>query len=289
MAAAVFSHPQVPGAVARFASLLFDIYQGNRLLNVLLCDRGRVLIGYILIYLDLIPKSGTGERGATLRGVQVACRTLNVCSPGRAASVLAAMRACGYIVGRTDPSDRRRRILAPAPKLIAAHRQRVDAQFEAMIPVFPTAAHVRGMLDEPDFFAAFVRELGELFLAGFRVIDHVPVLARVVESNAALLLLSRIVIAGRHEAEAVGACVPISISSLSRHFSVSRAHIRNVLAMSEQAGLLERGPGDTVRADPALVQAVVQLYAVMFILFDQCATRALDHAAGQARMADALN
>lgn len=90
--AAVRAHPALEGVVAEHARSLIDIYEGNALLNTLLCDRGRVLVGLFLLYLEVLPLPGTNERGATLSAVQALCRRTQICSPGRTASVLAAMR-----------------------------------------------------------------------------------------------------------------------------------------------------------------------------------------------------
>src|SRR4051794_35455310 len=61
-------------AVATFAAALISAYRGDRLLNAVLGDRGRVLIGLMVLYLEAHPLSGTTARGATLSTVQALCR-----------------------------------------------------------------------------------------------------------------------------------------------------------------------------------------------------------------------
>ena len=84
--AALRAHPALAGAVAEFAASLIDAYEGNTLLNTLLCDRGRVLVGFCVLYLEVLPLPGTHEVGATLSAIQALCRQNQICSPGRAAS-----------------------------------------------------------------------------------------------------------------------------------------------------------------------------------------------------------
>lgn len=278
--AAIRAHPALPGAVVRFAKSLIDIYEGNALLNTLLCDRGRVLVGLFLLYLEVLPLPGTNELGATLSAVQALCRRTQLCSPGRTASVLAAMRYGGYIVPRTDPADHRRRILVPTHKLIAAHQQHWVRQFEAMAPVFPSVTLVPARLEDRAFRTAFLHQLGTYFLGGFRVLNHAPVLAQLAESNAGLLVMSSLVLRQLTNERTPGGAVPISISALSRRFCVSRAHIRNMLAISEAAGLLAHARGsESVAVLPALTEAIIQFYGVLFILFHRCAAGALFAAA----------
>ena len=284
------AHPALPGAVADFTAALIETYAGNALLNALLCDRGRILVGLYVLYLDVLPLPGTRDVGATLGAVQALCRQTGICSPGRAASVLAAMRFGGYVVTRTDPADRRRRILAPSPKLIAAHERNWTRQFEAMAPVFPGAHLVPARLQDQTYRTAFLRQLGIHFLAGFRVLDHVPVLAKLADSNAGLLLMSSLALRQLAGTGTVGQAVPVSISALSRTFGVARAHVRNMLAISAAGGLLEHQPGsDRVFVRPALGEAIVQFFAVLFILFERCAAGALIDAGPHRRNPDPLN
>jgi len=281
------ANPGLPAAVSAFALSLIQLYRGNALLNALLCDRGRILVGFFVLYLELHPLPGANERGATLSAVQALCRRTKLCSAGRAASVLAAMRFGGYFTPKLDPNDHRRRILVPAHKLIAAHHQHWVRQFEAMATIFPEAALVPAQLEIPSFRAAFLRHLGAYFLAGFRVLDHVLVLAGLAESNAGLLLLSSLAVPQLAGAARPGDHLLISISALSRGFCVSRAHVRNLLAAAEREGLLARGPGpDDVLVLPELPEALIQFYGVLFLFFHRCAVSAAGDVHGNA---DPLN
>ena len=277
--AALRNHPAFPNAAAGFAAALIDTYRGNALLNALLCDRGRVMLGLFVLYLEVLPfpgeERGDEALGATLGRVQALCRQTGLCSTGRVPSLLAAMRFGGYITVRSDPHDQRRRILAPTEKLVEVSWQRWAQQFTAMAPIFPDAACIPVRLRGRAFRTAFLRELGVPFLAGFRVLGHVPVLAGLAESNAGLLLLSSLWLRHLAGGQPVQA-VPLSVSALARQFCVSRAHVRNMLAAAASCGLLAREPGsDNVFVLPALTEALLQFYGVAFLLFDRCAVRAL--------------
>ena len=291
ISAAEFVHlradPRLPAAVGAFATSLIELYEGNALMNALFGDRGRVVIGFFVLYLDTHPLPGRNECGATLSAVQTLCRATGLCSAGRAASVLATMRFGRYITQKRDPNDRRRRILVPTQRLIGITLVRWERQFEAMALVHRDAALVPARLAIPAYRAAFLYQLGGYFLAGFRVLDHVPVLAGLAESNAALLLLSSLAIPQLSGTVAPGKGLPISISALSRRFCVSRAHVRNVLRAAVDAEVIAHVPGsEEVVVLPALVDALIQFYGVLFLIFDCCAAAALRHGSASP---DALN
>src|SRR4051812_46531349 len=74
------TRPELRLAVAAFAESLISAYRGNRLLNAVLGDRGRVLIGLMVLYLEAHPVPGASARGATLSAVQALCRKTGMCS-----------------------------------------------------------------------------------------------------------------------------------------------------------------------------------------------------------------
>ena len=269
------SRPGLSDAVATFAASMIENYKGDTLLAKLMCDRGRRLVALFVAYLEVLPPPGTNTTGATLSTVQALCRLTGICSPGRAAALLAAMRFGGYITPRIDVADHRRRLLVPTQKLRAMHQHHWAMQFEAMARVFPEAASVPDQLQKPAYRTAFLHELGSYFLAGFRVLDHAPVLIELAESNAGLLLMSSLALRQLNGEGRPGETLPISISALARRFHVSRAHVRNMLLVSERAGLLARARGsEDVIILPALTEALIQFYGAMFILFNRSAAGA---------------
>ena len=264
--------PGMPSAVASLAGSLIALYEGNTLLNTLLCDRGRVLIGLFVLYLDVLPLEEHGRPGATLSAVQTLCRQSGICSAGRATSVLAAMRFGGYVTIRRDAQDARRRLLTPTHKLLMANQRHRVQMFRALAPLLPGAAAVPDRLDQVDFRTAFLLHLGRRFIMGFRVVNHVPVLAPLVESNAGLMIMSSIALQHLDGRLLPGQPVPVSVSALARRFSVSRAHVRGMLALSERRGLLMRLPStEQALVQRALVEALLQFYGAMFLLFYQSA------------------
>src|SRR5258708_6883032 len=116
--------PGLPEAIRRFASGLIAIYSGNRLLNALINDRGRSVIGYFALYLH---ESGVPDgrgRGFGVGQLKAICAANNMASPGRTGAMLVLMRMFGYIASARAPDDRRRHILVPTERLRESHRAR---------------------------------------------------------------------------------------------------------------------------------------------------------------------
>lgn len=281
--------PRLAEAVSACASSLIEGYDGNVLLNALLGDRGRLLIGLFVLYLDVHPLPGATERGATLTAVQRLCQDAQLCSAGRVASVLCAMRFGGYLASRPDPDDQRRRVLVPTDRLLSVYHTHWTSQFRAMALIFPHAADVPGLLADPAYHRAFLGHLGAAFLGGFRALRHAPALGAVAESTAGILILSDVALHALGGTSPPGEPTVISISCLSRRFCVSRAHIRNVLAVAEAAGLLRYGRVEAVIILPALVQALVSFYGALFLLFERCAADALAELQSRRLGSDAVN
>jgi hypothetical protein len=270
--------PAFPGTVRGLLARLIAMYDANRLLNRLLCDRGRAVVGLFALYLHYLPPPGEAEAGLTLSRLQGLCRLTGVCSSGRAAALMSMMRFGGYLTPGLAGQDRRRRVLVPSDLFLREQQHRWQLQFEAMAPLFASGQAALEALGRVDFTRAFLSRLGDAYFAGFRITAYVPTLADLVESNAALLMLGELVLRSGESAPALqGQPIAISTSALARRFGVARAHVRNLLVEAEKAGLVRRGDEDgCVIVLPALVAAVETFFAAAFLLFSNCARMAIE-------------
>jgi hypothetical protein len=269
--------PAFPGAVRVLLARLIAMYDGNRLLNQVLCDRGRTVVSLFALYLHHLPPPGEHEPGLTVSRLQDLCRLTGLCSSGRAAALASVMRFSGYLVPGIGGQDRRRRILVPSELFLREQRQRWRMQFEAMAPLFASSGEMIEALGRVDFTRAFLGRLGGAYFAGFRVTQCVPVLADLIESNAGLLVLGDLMLrCGGSPLADEGEAVAVATSALARRFGVARAHIRNLLVEAEAAGLLRRGDEDgRVVVLPALVSAIETFFAAAFLLSFTCGRLAL--------------
>ncbi len=272
--AAVRSHPRFPAALRAAADSFTRHFQGNRLLNTVVNDRGRVIIANMGLYMHFFGIPGDPEPGLTSGRMKKMCAELKICSPGRAETMLLIMQLFGYLEAGPRVSDRRRRLLVPTEKLIASHRERWRMLLEATAPMLAEGTIVLDNLSRDDFMRAFVRQLGDHFFAGLRVLDHAPGLGLFAERNAGVMIMFSLLLAGAPDDTMPPAGpVAVSISDLSRRFGVSRAHVRKLLRDAAEEGYLERTGGEEGRflLLPRFKDAAENFLATVFLYLAHCA------------------
>ncbi|MFN4936422.1 hypothetical protein [Bradyrhizobium sp.] len=282
------SQPGFPDAMRASAAAAVNLYRGDRILNALLSDRARALFPHIVLYLHYAgPREG--ERGLTVGAMKDMCVRLDLCSPGRCEAMLALMRAVG-LVAAAPRQDRRRRPLVPTERLMALHRERWGGQFDAMSAVIPAAVAYRAALRDSSFVRTFVRELGQRFIAGLRLLDGAPELEPFAERTAGMVILFSLALAGAADRPFPPVdAVPLAINALAKQFSVSRKHVLTLLREAEANGLLRRGGAamDAITILPRGREALAHMMATMFIYMAECAEIALQAAGREGRGADA--
>jgi biotin operon repressor len=253
--AALIDHPQFAAAVMAAATAMVEQYHGHWILNRLVNDRGRFILGLMILDLHFIDGGGEGFTAGRLREIAGAS---GVCSPGRITAFLAALRLVGFL-RPIAADDRRLRRLAPTERFLDFHRDRLRKLFGALAAIDPAGDAAIAALHRPEFLAIFAHTLSVAFRRGFRVADFVPELRPTVERDAGLTMLFALLVE-----DAAGRAV--SIASLAQRFSVSRAHVLTVMREAEHAGLaMPAGPRGGYRAGPALAATLDRLFAAMFL------------------------
>jgi hypothetical protein len=275
--AALIRHPRFPDAVRAALTENVRLYKGNRILNHVGYDRGRLVTAILAFYLHVAREPGDPTSGLTAQRLKSLCVEQDVCSPGRARAMLSLLRLFGY-VAPAAADDRRFKRLAPTELLSASLRQRWARMFEAVALMLPEGAAARACLDRDDFLAAFVRKLVDHYRGGLRPLQLTPELKPFAERNAGLTILFSLVIAGEAD-DTVPPTRPVrvAISELARRFSVSRAHVLRLLRDAAAEGLIARSGAaqEAVTLLPPLSRALQQPAAIVFLFFAHCAREAL--------------
>jgi AraC-like DNA-binding protein len=274
--AALQAHPRFAAASRTLAAGYVALWKGNRLLNVVVSDRIRLLISMFAVHLHVLGRPNDPHTGLTVSRMAAQCVEQKLCSPDRAKTMLMLMRAFGHLAPALNEADRRLRRLVPTESLMSLHRERIQRQFEAIVMVFPEHAEAFSAQSRQSFAAFYICRFSEKFLAGFRFVDCAPDIRLFVDRNAGIMILCTMLLSGEADDSFPPARpVPISASALSRRFGVSRAHVRRLLQDAESQGLLERLDGDRVRVLPRLAQAMSDFMAANFLLAADCAQGAL--------------
>lgn len=249
---ALMLSPGFPAAIRAAADNAVRLYDGNWLRNRLLNDRGRFLAVLLILDLHFTESEGRGFTGARLRREVV---DLDVCSPGRATAFLAALRFKHLLVAAPHSSAKERRLM-PSPTLLQMHRERWNGMFSAIAHVDAPAAAAANALPDEILFGPCTHVMADCFRQGVRVFEASPELRSIAERDVGLVALVSFVANGGSA----------SISQLARQFSVSRAHVANVLQTAEAQGLVCSEPGRAgYRAGPALMPVLMRFYAVVFL------------------------
>jgi DNA-binding MarR family transcriptional regulator len=276
--AALRSHPRFPDSARQMMSGIIGIYQGNRLLNQVMNDRGRVVFGILALHLHYARRPGDPANGLTTSRMKSLCAETGLCSPGRAAAMLLLMRYAGYLTPAESEADRRTRLLVPTERMINSQRERIRCHFDAMALLMQEGADGLALLPREDFIAAMAHRFGEAFCSGFRILDSSPILYPLAERNAGMMILFSLFLATPPDEASLSAhSVPISISALSRRFGVSRPHVLKLIRDAEALGFVRRrGESEQVVILPPLLNAMQDFVATMFLFLGQCVRKSLE-------------
>jgi hypothetical protein len=279
---ALCAHPNFARAMRAVLTDNVGLYRGNRILNYVGYDRGRLIVAMLAFYLHASRRPGDPTSGLTAQSLKSLCVEQDVCSPGRARAMLSLMRLFGYVASAPG-GDRRFKILVPTELLVASLRQRWGAMFAAVALVLPEGAAAGAALARDDFLGALVCRGMDQYRRGVRLLQFAPELRLFAERNAGLMILFSLAIAADpDDTMPPTRPVRVSISELARRFSVSRVHVGRLLRDAEAEGLIERTAGapEAITLLPPLSHALRQSVALIFLFFAHCARAALTEIRG---------
>ena len=276
--AVVRRHPNFAAAMQASMRVPLDLYQGNRLVNLIINDRGRYVLSMFALHLHYARRPDAPTSGLTAARLQAMCAQEKVCSFGRAGALISLLRWTGYLAPAPAAQDRRVRLLMPTDKLMAMHRERWRRQLGAVALVLPEAGDALTHFDHPAFGPAFTAAQAREFLGGFRLLNDAPEVQFFADRNAGLFILFSIALAGApDDAVPPTRLVAISASALAKRFHVSRSHVITLLRDAVDAGLLERpGAQNEFRMTPRLRETTQNVLATLHVFTAAAARAALD-------------
>ena len=242
--AALRARPGFDAALEIAARAGAKVYETDPIRRLVISDRERFVFVNAALDLHL-----NGAEGLTAGRLRDALARFGIGGPNRSQAIIALLRWGGYIEPTTDPADRRRKVMVPTARMTESFREMVRDQFTALSMAAPEYANAPRRLDDPAFFAAFLRRQHRGFLNGFRLTGLSPVAERFMDRNCGFPLLISLYLAGEQ---------PVSVSALARRFGVSRTHVMRLLADAEAEGLALREPAP--RRLPGLADVVASFF-----------------------------
>lgn len=215
-------------------------------------------LGVLALYLHSIDR-------LYIRGLQEA--TKDLFSAGRATAILARMQRIGLIVPKDEFQRGRQRRYAPAPTMIAAFRSCYLIELRSLALIDPRVETIVQSYADPKIFDGIVGFLARMHLAAPALDQQLVeplggVGRRSMGLFTAYALAEAAFEAGRPRAEGL---IDINVSQLSSRLGVSRTHLRRILKMLQDAGLVTEGPDSTrLRLTPAFAAGYELYFGGMF-------------------------
>jgi hypothetical protein len=143
--AALAEHPQFAAAMRALLAANVELYRGNRVLNYVGYDRGRLVVGILALYLHVARDPADPTSGLTAQRLKALCVEQDVCSAGRARAMLSLLHLFGYLAAAPG-TDGRYKLLAPTDRLLTYLRERWGAMLSALALVLPEGAAAHAAL-----------------------------------------------------------------------------------------------------------------------------------------------
>ncbi len=233
-------------------------------------DLGRMVSGVWAMYLDATPE------GLTLTRLAKLLEGTKLSSPGRARALLIYMQFLGY-VHPAGTQDRREKRYLVTPALLEAFHVRYRRDLATVADLDPLIAQVLARIDEPEVFRAYVRIHGDFLAVGLRIYRPEGASLDVFsERFSGMVVLALILFSGvEGDVFPPRQPVPINVARLSRDSGISRAQVRRLLRVGEEAGFFDLSEEGSLRLTHALYENLEILTAGVMVIFRECARRTL--------------
>src|SRR5690242_19750466 len=140
--AAFRARPDFPRHAIRITQTFIEQFVGNRFLNLITNDRGRMQVAHAVLFPHYNRDPNDPASGLTSSRLKAFCAQHRMCSPGRTAAMLAVMQMSGHVVEAPAVKDRRVRVLMPTPKLLDPFLSRWISYFDALAEMMPETAEI---------------------------------------------------------------------------------------------------------------------------------------------------
>ena len=198
---------------------------------------GRYLVCYMLIH-NYYAWRHAGGGAPTLAALQRVAGS----SERQTAGLIAALKAGQFVIVEDDPTDRRQKLLRPAPAMVAEIGRSVRLCIAAMDAIDGHPPERAALFSHADRLGDVLQRSAAHVLANGTLLHGFPTVLHFAGRDCGYPLLSAVM--GAHYAATVpGAppAVPLTVRSLAQRFQVSPAHIGNLLGEAEREGWFSLG------------------------------------------------
>lgn len=248
-------HPAFPRAMRRYADTALDTFEGHARESKLVCQTARYVTLFFILYLDDTADRADPSSGATLTRLQELVATGPFASASWVKLAVQTFARTGMIEYLPPGPDRRVRRFHPTQHLVGLGERALKTMLEALALVQPLSQPPAALARTPGMVRSFAAVTVEIYLRhGFVVLMPFPEIAALLSRDFGHLIFTHLMrtmetdTSGRVFAEAPS-------GELAQRFGVSRTHVRNVLTLGVEMGLMlmvAKG-GRRVALDPRFV------------------------------------
>lgn len=256
------AHPKFEAALYKFAADGVRHFLKHHTMRRYSKDMASFYAGSFAVFLYFT------ERGLTATSFTETCARTGVCSPGRAASILAYMRARSDVTTEKGSEGKRMRRLVPSPTLISFFAERTADQMGTLAMMSPEAEAALPRLADEAFRTTLLRGSGEMMLADLGVYNQSSesnVLEFFGRRNAGFNILFSI-FSPHPDQPLAGTPFKVSVSGLAANLGVSRPHVLKMFRDGDAAKLITWDEeGRVVTFGEELANALRALFASVLV------------------------
>ncbi|HEV7276582.1 MAG TPA: hypothetical protein VGN80_09870 [Devosiaceae bacterium] len=281
-ARAIGEHPAFDQAIARWANASLDTFEGRPRDAKLVCQTARYVTLFFILHLHATADPRDPNSGASVGRVQEQMTAGGFGSMGFVKLAIRTFDRTGLIEPLPPGPDRRLRRFRPSPYLIEIGRAALTTSLETVALVRPLPLPPAVLASTPGVVENIARVTVDTYERDrFTNLEILPEITAFLQRDFGHLILSHLVRTMRPEANAFIAEAPAG--DLAERFGMSRAHVRNVLAMASEMELLtvEGNAGRRICLSPDFVELCRQWVAIDLAWLLRLAIGALGHANAQ--------
>jgi len=265
------AHPRFSDAMRHIVTAALDLLDRNPVHHRIFDDSGRFVLGLLALYLD-----ATG--GLTHRRLRSLSSAAGSLSSGRATAILMHLRLIGYVQPASAQQSGPVRRYVPTKTMLAAFKNRLRVEFEAVARIEPQVQRLLDRFDEPEVFRVFCATTGDIVLgAAPRQRAELAIIHKISARRSGMLLLYCL-----HQVVDKGGAFPTSgtlkpnIAFLATRLHTTRAHILSILRDLQAAGGYIRNANGLDTLTPLLSETFARHYAIILIGSLLCTHRVLN-------------
>jgi hypothetical protein len=248
-------HPDFGSAKRAFARSVLQTYDVHWLMRRLMHDTPRFVFLVFLVHLDWLARCGQGGGATQAELIRILTAT-GFTGASRVKVMTALMRLAGGLRQERAANDQRVVVLRPTEKLLDAARQWLLNNLRAIQQVCALPGPAELIVAQPGLIEEYFSGTARAFLHdGFTLIEDRPEIAAFTTRDCGYIVLMQLIANWQTTPDGERSHVPIT--AVARRYGVSRSHLRSLLRMAEEQGVLE------LRADGGRDVALKPAFAVM--------------------------